>query len=60
MRSLPALLSGAALQPGGSYRRDDADSVDLVLKGDFILDGECFPGGALTLRRGAPIGFAVP
>ncbi len=60
VRTLPALLGGGGLPPRGSYRRDDADSVDLVIKGDFILDGECFPGGALTLSRGAPIGFAVP
>ena len=58
--TLPALLGGYDLPADGSYRRDDADSIELVIKGDFILDGECFPGGAMTLTRGTPIGFAVP
>ena len=57
--SLPALLGGYDLAEPG-YRRDDPHSVELVVKGDVIVDGEPFVGGAMTLTQGAPIGFAVP
>lgn len=57
--ALPGLLGGYDL-PDAGYRRDDAESIELVIKGDIIVDGEPFAGGAMTLVRGAPIGFAVP
>lgn len=58
--AVPALLGGGDLPQESSYRRNDVDSVDLAIKGDIILDGEIFPGGAMTLSRGAPIAFATP
>jgi hypothetical protein len=57
---LPALLGGQALPADGGYRRDDADTVELAIDGEFVLDGETFPGGEMTLSRAPAIGFAVP
>jgi hypothetical protein len=34
--------------------------VDMDLDGDFILDGERFQAGRITLSSGDPIRFAVP
>lgn len=60
--SLPAILMGgrdAALSSNG-YHRADAEQFRVTLAGDFILDGETFPGGELTLRQGVPMQFVVP
>ena len=62
LRRLPALLRGSddpALERDG-YRRREGEAFGLVLEGDFTFDGETYRGGALELRRGAPIHFAVP
>lgn len=61
-RSLPALLGGLnrAGLAGDGYHRQDAGTVDLSLAGDFILDGETFPGGDLSLRQGALLSFVTP
>lgn len=59
---VPALLAGSespSLDRAG-YHRNDAHAFDLTLDGDFILDGEHYPGGALTVATGAPLAFAVP
>ena len=58
--NLPALLGGSEMPDAAAYRREDADSIELTVKGDVIVDGEPFAGGAMTLTRGTPIGFAVP
>ena len=59
---LPALLGGNddPLLPENGYHRIDAEHVELTLDGEFILDGETFPGGTLTLRQGMPMRFVVP
>jgi hypothetical protein len=57
--AIPAVLGGGTL-PAEGYRRDDANSIELVVRGDIIVDGEAFAGGAMTLIRGAPVAFAVP
>lgn len=62
LKALPALLGGgdnAWLKEAG-YHRDDARSVEVSLAGNFVLDGETFAGGELSLRRGAPMRFVVP
>lgn len=62
LSALPALLGGtddAALAENG-YHRIDAEQIELALDGDFILDGETFPGGVMTLRQGMPMRFVVP
>lgn len=62
LSALPALLGGedAAFLPERGYHRVDAEQIDVTLGGEFILDGETFPGGAMTLRQGKPMRFVVP
>ncbi|MEG3089449.1 diacylglycerol/lipid kinase family protein [Sphingomonas sp. PB4P5] len=62
LSALPALLAGdeAAFLPERGYHRVDAKQVELTLAGEFILDGETFPGGTMTLRQGKPMRFVVP
>jgi len=62
LASLPALLAGrqASWLEGAGYHRIDAGEIELTLSGDFVLDGEVYPGGPMTMRQGAPIAFAVP
>ncbi|UVO50484.1 hypothetical protein M0208_08125 [Sphingomonas sp. SUN019] len=62
IRAVPLLLSGSEspwLDASG-YRRFDADAIDLTIDGDFILDGEIYPGGDLRIRPATPIRFVVP
>lgn len=62
LRSLPRLLWGkksSKLEQDGFVRRD-AEQVILAIRKSFILDGERFPGGNLTISRGAPIEFVAP
>lgn len=61
-RALPVILAGRDapwLAPGG-YRRHDLAAFDLDWSGDFVLDGEIYEGGALTVRRGPELEFVVP
>ncbi|HVJ00108.1 MAG TPA: acylglycerol kinase family protein [Sphingomonas sp.] len=60
--TVPALLAGSegAWLDRAGYRRTDLRAFDLSLDGGFILDGELYRGGDLTVRSGAPIDFAVP
>ncbi|MFC3579582.1 diacylglycerol/lipid kinase family protein [Sphingomonas hylomeconis] len=62
LSALPALLSGRdePFLAQNGYHRLDAEQVELTLAGDFILDGETFPGGTMTLRQGMPMRFVVP
>ena len=58
----PAVLRGSDapwLREAG-YHLEDATRIDLTLAGDFILDGETFRGGDLSLSEGEPIRFVVP
>jgi hypothetical protein len=41
-------------------RRADVDSFRLHLDSEFVLDGERFAGGDLTISTGAPVDFLVP
>jgi hypothetical protein len=61
LTTLPRLLSGsesAKLALNG-YHRWDPTTVQLA-PSSFILDGELFEGGPLSIRRGAPVEFIVP
>jgi hypothetical protein len=62
LAALPVLLGGANSRwlVEAGYHRHDAEEIGVSLGSSFVLDGEAFPGGALTLRRGAPIRFVVP
>ena len=58
----PALLAGSeseTLREAG-YHRCDPASFRLTLAGEFILDGEHYPGGALHIATGTPIDFVIP
>lgn len=59
----PALLLGKAtgwLAGAGYHRASDVPPLDLMTTGDFILDGETFAGGMLSIRAGDPVRFVVP
>jgi len=61
LRRVPMLLAGRqneAMERKG-YRHRAAETLEIGIESDFILDGETYPGGALTLRRGAPLRFVV-
>lgn len=60
--ALPRLLSGAEtawLAEAGYHQRVD-ERIELALGTSFVLDGETFPGGELSLRLGAPLEFITP
>ncbi|MGU3392191.1 diacylglycerol/lipid kinase family protein [Sphingomonas sp. M1A8_2b] len=42
------------------YHRIDSPSLDLTMDSGFILDGEVYPGGELTVRAGRTLSFVVP
>lgn len=61
-QAVPAILMGlewAWLRRAG-YDRQDARRIDVTLDNGFVLDGETFDGGRLSLRQGAPLSFIVP
>ena len=62
LAALPSILRGQddAWLGDLGYHRIDAERVELTLASEFILDGETFAGGELTLRQGAPMRFVVP
>ncbi|HKR89689.1 MAG TPA: diacylglycerol kinase family protein [Phenylobacterium sp.] len=62
LQALPRLLSGAEtpwLAQAGYHQRVD-ERIDVALDTSFVLDGETFPGGELSLRLGAPLQFVTP
>ncbi len=58
----PLIVTGspAAWLDRAGYHRIDSPSLDLSLDSGFILDGEVYPGGDLTVREGKPLRFVVP
>jgi hypothetical protein len=58
----PLVIGGAspAWLDRAGYHRIDTPSFDLRIDADFILDGEVYPGGDLTVRQGPAIRFVVP
>jgi len=61
-RAVPAILQGRDppwLAEDG-YRRDTLPAFDLNFPGDFVLDGEIFEGGELSLREGPELEFVIP
>jgi hypothetical protein len=57
-----AVLAGSERQwlSDAGCKRADTDSFRLCIDGGFVLDGEVYPGGDLTITKGAPIEFLVP
>jgi hypothetical protein len=61
-RAVPALLRGSEagwLEKAG-YHHHDVGSFTVTLNGGFILDGELYEGGTLTVRQGTPLQFVTP
>jgi len=61
-QALPALLwtrRDRWLERHG-YRRGDAASLRLTLDSPFVLDGEVYPGGDLTVTEAPPLRFLTP
>lgn len=42
------------------YQRQDLDGFALDLPGSFVLDGEIFEGGELSVRQGPELEFVIP
>jgi hypothetical protein len=62
LRCAAALAAGSERQwiSDAGCQRADTESFRLRMACEFILDGERFPGGDLTISQGAPIDFLVP
>ncbi len=62
VRAVPAILQGRDPRwlAGHGYRRDDLAAFDLSFPGEFVLDGEIFEGGELSLRQGPELEFVIP
>jgi diacylglycerol kinase (ATP) len=62
MAAVPAILRGRAPPwlAGCGYLRHDLAAFDVDFPGDFVLDGEIFEGGALSLRQGPELEFVIP
>lgn len=61
--ALPLILAGREggwLQRAGYHHFHRIDPVSVWLENGFILDGEMFPGGEITIGAGAPIRFVAP
>ena len=60
--ALPTLLWGRGDRwlAARGYRRGDAKRLRLSLEGSFVLDGEVYAGGELTVTEGPPLRFLTP
>jgi hypothetical protein len=60
--ALPLLISGRAASwlEGAGYHRSNPERLDLTLASPFVLDGETFPGGELSVGMGPPVDFVAP
>ena len=59
----PAILMGREsgwLNRMGYHRLNDLKPSQVTLENGFILDGELFPGGTMSVRAGTPLRFVVP
>lgn len=61
LKALPLLLSGKAVPAleGMGYRRRDPREISLAGGAPFVLDGEVFEGGELTIGLGPSLRFLV-
>jgi hypothetical protein len=62
LHAAPTILRGdqPAWLAGHGYRQDDLSHFDIAFSGDFVLDGEIYEGGELTVRQGPELEFVVP
>ena len=62
LQAVPEILGGASepwLEQAG-YRRFDTPEIRIACGGDFVLDGEIYPGGEFTVRQGPELEFLLP
>ena len=61
-RALPLLLRGdtAPWFVESGYHREDLSTFDVTLQGSYVLDGEIYEGGGLSVRQGPELEFVVP
>jgi diacylglycerol kinase (ATP) len=59
--AVPAVLRGsqASWLAEAGYRRKDVASLGVSAAGSFVLDGEIFPAGELTVRQGPDVEFVM-
>lgn len=59
--AVPAVLGGseAPWLAKAGYRREDVARLEVSAPGGFVLDGEIFPGGELTVRQGPDVEFVI-
>ncbi|HET6971896.1 MAG TPA: diacylglycerol kinase, partial [Phenylobacterium sp.] len=62
LRALSVILRGrdAPWLEAAGYRRHDVEMFALDLPGAFVLDGEIFEGGDLSVRQGPELEFVIP
>ena len=62
LTALPRIIRGDDTRwlADNGYRRDDLDSFGIAWEGDFVLDGEPYKGGDLTVRQGPSLEFVIP
>ena len=51
---------GDAWLAARGYRRRTARRIDLALTGPYVLDGETYPAGEVTLTEGPKLRFVIP
>lgn len=61
-RALPMLLRGdtAPWFAESGYHREDLQTFDIMLEGNYVLDGEIYEGGSFSVRQGPELEFVVP
>lgn len=62
LRALPRIIKGTDTEwlAASGYHRHEITSFDISFDGDFVLDGEPYKGGDLTVRRGPSLEFVIP
>lgn len=62
LRAMRKVVRGEATEwlAANGYHRHDAASFGLSFDGDFVLDGEAYKGGDLTIRQGPELEFVIP
>ena len=62
LQAVPIIVRGgdAPWLSESGYWRDDLTSFDVRWDGDFVLDGEPYAGGQITVRRGPSLEFVIP
>ncbi|MBU1377128.1 MAG: diacylglycerol kinase [Alphaproteobacteria bacterium] len=62
LRALPKIIRGVETEwlAANGYHRDDTSSFQISFEGDFVLDGEPYRGGDMTVRQGPSLEFVIP